>query len=137
MSIQFPILATGRRKSAIAQVKIIKGTGVVMINEKLDTIYLQENLSYSSLIKKPFQLLKEEKNFDANQFDIFVKVSGGGLAGQTDAIKLGIARACSLLNESYRTCLKKEGFLTRDSRAKERKKYGLKKARKAPQYSKR
>lgn len=127
--------ATGRRKSAVAEVKLIPGNGNIIINGKSKTEYFQENSAFLLAIEAPLIHLNLQKNFDAN-----VIVYGGGLAGQADAIKLGIARAVCKLNTSHKTALKQTdstSFLTRDARCKERKKYGLKKARKAPQYSKR
>lgn len=132
MSDKFPILATGRRKSAVAQVKLLEGTGQFSINGKTGFAYLQQNASSFLEIQVPFNLLGLQK-----KYDLVVKVEGGGLLGQAEAIKLGIARALCALEPSYRSSLKSRGLLTRDSRCKERKKYGLKKARKAPQFSKR
>jgi small subunit ribosomal protein S9 len=122
----------GRRKEAIAQVILTSGTGDLIINEKSGTLYLQNNLSYLQKINNPFLLLGIEK-----QFNIKIKTAGGGLTGQTDAITLGIARALTKLDLKNRSILKTAGLLTRDARIKERRKYGLKKARKAPQFSKR
>jgi small subunit ribosomal protein S9 len=127
---------TGRRKCSIAQVRLMKGAGEFIINGKPAIAYMQENPSCILSIQAPFELLKLQNNFKT-----IVKVRGGGLMGQAGAIKLGVARAlCEIeknLENSYRSSLKSQGFLTRDSRCKERKKYGLKKARKAPQFSKR
>jgi small subunit ribosomal protein S9 len=125
-------IGVGRRKSAIAQIKIIRGNGEFIINGKLGLTYMQENPSFLLTIQAPLDLLGLQKNYT-----IIAKVNGGGLAGQADAIRLGVARALCLLEESYRGSLRIKGFLTRDSRTKERRKYGLKKARKAPQFSKR
>lgn len=122
----------GRRKQSIAQVILKPGTGKLTINKISGNSYLQQNLNYLRKINTVFVLLGIE-----NIYDINVKTSGGGLTGQTDAITLGIARALTKVDEDNRILLKKEGLLTRDSRIKERKKYGLKKARKASQYSKR
>ena len=122
----------GRRKKAIAQVILIPGNGKITINEKIGNIYLQENLNYIQKINTPLLLVGME-----NIYDIRIKTQGGGLTGQTDAITLGIARALIKLGEENRTILKTAGLLTRDARIKERKKYGLKKARKASQFSKR
>ena len=122
--------ATGRRKRASAQVRICSpGTGAIKINQVDAQQYLQGKFPN---ILKPFQLLQLE-----DKFDVFVRTQGGGLTGQADAIRLGCARALCLMNEEYRSPLKAEGFLTRNALKKERKKYGLKKARKAPQFSKR
>jgi small subunit ribosomal protein S9 len=122
----------GRRKEAIAQVILKVGNGKLTINEKSGSVYLQNNLNSLKKINSTFLLLGIENNYDVN-----IKTHGGGLTGQTDAIILGIARALTKLNPENRTILKPEGFLTRDARIKERKKYGLKKARKASQFSKR
>ena len=132
MSEQFKFKGTGRRKSAIAQVNLVKGTGQFLINGKSGLEYMQEDPSAILSIQAPLELLALQKNYDT-----IVKVQGGGLIGQAEAIKLGIARALCSIEKNYRTSLKIKGFLTRDARSKERKKYGLKKARKAPQFSKR
>nr|YP_010938198.1 ribosomal protein S9 [Meringosphaera mediterranea]WLD05711.1 ribosomal protein S9 [Meringosphaera mediterranea]WLD05879.1 ribosomal protein S9 [Meringosphaera mediterranea]WLD06099.1 ribosomal protein S9 [Meringosphaera mediterranea] len=122
----------GRRKQATAQVLLKVGTGKLMINGKPGELYLQENTLYLNKVNNPFEVLGIE-----NEYDVNVKAQGGGLTGQTDAIALGIARALTELNPENRTNLKSAGLLTRDARIKERKKYGLKKARKASQFSKR
>lgn len=129
---QILAMGTGRRKSAIAQIRLIRGTGEFVINGKSGIHYMQENPSFLLSIQSPLDLLGLQKNYD-----IIIKVKGGGLSGQAEAIKLGIARALCAFEGSYRTSLKTKGFLTRDARIKERRKYGLKKARKAPQFSKR
>lgn len=122
--------ATGRRKRASAQVRICSpGTGAIKINQVDGHEYLQGKFP---TILKPFQLLDLD-----DKFDVFVRTQGGGVTGQADAIRLGCARALCLMNDEYRAPLKAEGFLTRNALKKERKKYGLKKARKAPQFSKR
>ncbi len=123
---------TGRRKSAIARVRLIPGSGQLTINGKPGDLYLQFNPAYLSAAKAPLETLGLE-----NDYDILVKVEGGGLTGQSESIRLGVARALCQLDPDNRKPLKIEGYLTRDPRAKERKKYGLRKARKAPQYSKR
>nr|ANB40183.1 ribosomal protein S9 [Koshicola spirodelophila] len=175
---------TGRRKEAIAQVKIITGTGQFIINGLSFTSYFQQNprsvlsveaplqelqnlkhlenlpepSSVQSLLKKPYvdqkttvfqqsektedtileaPLSLEDSNNPLSNFDIIVKVRGGGLVGQSDAIKLAVAKAFCDLNPDVRKSLKDKRYLTQDSRIKERRKYGLKKARKAPQYHKR
>jgi small subunit ribosomal protein S9 len=128
----FIIKTVGRRKSATAQIQLKKGTGNFFINGKSANLYMQDNRSFLLAIQAPLELLGLQKTFQ-----ISVHVEGGGLAGQTEAIRLGIARALCFFDNTYRTNIKKKGFLTRDSRIKERKKYGLKKARKAPQFSKR
>lgn len=124
--------AVGRRKQAVAVVKIFKGTGRVSVNGKLVDDYFQNNENYSSNIKSPIDIISK-----LNDLDVDAKVMGGGLRGQADAIRLGVSRALVLMSEDFRTTLKKHGFLTRDPRKKERKKPGLKKARKSPQFSKR
>jgi small subunit ribosomal protein S9 len=123
---------TGRRKSAIARVRIVPGTGKLVINGKPGEEYLQGNPDYIAAAKTPLETLGLE-----NDYDVHVTAHGGGLTGQSDAIKMGAARALCQLDPENRSPLKKEGLLTRDPRAKERRKYGLRKARKAPQYSKR
>lgn len=123
---------TGRRKSSIATVRLVPGTGKLVINGKEGELYLQYNPGYLSSAKAPLETLGLE-----NEYDILVKAQGGGLTGQAESIKLGVARALCELDPENRKPLKIEGYLTRDPRAKERKKYGLRKARKAPQYSKR
>ena len=125
-------IGVGRRKSSIAQIKIIRGNGEFIINGKSGLTYMQENPSFLLTIQAPLDLLGLQKNYT-----VIAKVSGGGLAGQANAIRLGVARAICSLEESYRSSLRMKGFLTRDARSKERRKYGLKKARKAPQFSKR
>ena len=122
----------GKRKRAVARVSLIPGSGELIINKIPGEQYLQYNNNYINTIKAPLEKLKLE-----NMFNIKVIVKGGGLAGQTDAIQLGIARLLSKADKINRKKLKAQGFLTRDSRIKERKKYGLRKARKASQYSKR
>nr|AIT94195.1 ribosomal protein S9 [Marsupiomonas sp. NIES 1824] len=126
------IRAIGRRKSAVAQVKLSTGDGNMMINKKTITDYLQSNPVLISRIQTTLDTLDSPTTYD-----IEVQVSGGGITGQAEAIQLGIARALAGIDSSFRTVLKPKGFLTRDSRVKERRKYGLKKARKAPQFSKR
>ena len=123
---------TGRRKTAVARVRLVPGTGNIVVNGKPGDLYLQFNASYISGVKAPLETLGLE-----NEYDILVNAHGGGITGQADAIKLGVARALCELSPENRKPLKVEGYLTRDPRAKERKKYGLRKARKAPQYSKR
>ncbi len=123
---------TGRRKSAIARVRLVPGTGQLVINKRPGDDYLQFNPSYLMTTKAPLEVLGLE-----NDYDILVNVKGGGLTGQADAIRMGVARALCQLAPENRKPLKVEGYLTRDPRSKERRKYGLKKARKAPQFSKR
>jgi small subunit ribosomal protein S9 len=124
--------AIGRRKCAIANVSLFRGQGNFLVNDQIAENYFQYNLTYLKDIKSPLKKLE----FD-NEYQVIVKVFGGGLTGQASAIRLGIARALCKINLDNRPILKSEGFLTSDSRVKERKKYGLKKARKASQYSKR
>lgn len=123
---------TGRRKTSVARVRLIPGTGQFTVNGKPATDYFSHIPAYLEVIKAPLETLGLE-----NQYDVKVKAEGGGLTGQADAVKLGVARALCQLAPDNRQPLKTEGYLTRDPRAKERKKYGLHKARKAPQYSKR
>lgn len=122
---------TGRRKKSIARVRLVPGTGKVLINKSdLDTYFGLETLKV--IVKQPLVLTDTE-----GKFDVVCRVHGGGYTGQAGAIRLGVARALLEVDEEYRPSLKSAGFLTRDARVKERKKYGLKKARKAPQFSKR
>jgi small subunit ribosomal protein S9 len=140
LSEKLPIIATGRRKKAVAQVQLLHGTGQFTINGKDSVTYLQNNASSLFCVKAPFNLLKKAPFELLNlkkEYDLIVKVKGGGFLGQAEAIQLGISRALCEVKQIYRGALKQEGLLRRDSRSKERKKYGLKKARKAPQYSKR
>jgi small subunit ribosomal protein S9 len=125
-------LGLGKRKQAVARVFLLPGSGNLIINNISGNKYLQYNDTYLNTIWLPLKILNLTK-----QFDIVVLVKGGGLTGQTEAIQLGIARHLCKINIKNRKLLKAEKFLTRDARIKERKKYGLRKARKAPQYSKR
>ena len=125
-------IGVGRRKQATARVFLIPGKGNITINKKSGDRYLQYNETYLTAVWGPLETLRLEK-----QFDIIALVSGGGLTGQADAIQLGVARRLCEMDRENRLLLKPFGFLTRDARIKERKKYGLRKARKAPQYSKR
>jgi len=124
-------LGTGRRKEAIARVRIAPGTGQWKINDRTLDQYFP-NKVHQQLINEPFVTLGAEE-----QFDVVCRITGGGVTGQAGALRLGIARALILVDPDSRPALKRAGFLTRDARVKERKKAGLKKARKAPQYSKR
>ncbi|POM25352.1 30S ribosomal protein S9 [Actinomadura rubteroloni] len=126
-----PAAGTGRRKQAIARVRIVPGTGKWTINGRTLDQYFP-NKVHQQIVNEPFVLLGLE-----DQYDVLVRVSGGGTTGQAGALRLGISRALQFSNIDYRPALKKAGFLTRDARVPERKKAGLKKARKAPQYSKR
>ena len=122
---------TGRRKKSIARVRLISGNGKITVNNKdLDEAFGVETLKV--IVKQP---LVATNSLD--KFDVIAKVTGGGISGQAGAVRHGIARALLEANAEYRPTLKSAGFLTRDARMKERKKYGLKKARKAPQFSKR
>ena len=123
---------TGHRKNSIARVRVIPGSGKVVINGINGDLYLQFSPNYLQVSKSPLSSLGLE-----NKYDLYINAEGGGLTGQTEAIRLGLARALCKLNPENRIALKFEGYLTRDSRRKERKKYGLRKARKAPQFSKR
>jgi len=125
-------ISIGKRKQAVARVFLIPGEGNLIINKVSGNKYLQYNDSYLNTVWEPLTVLNLEK-----QFDIITLVKGGGLTGQTQAIQLGVARQLCKMDNQNRAILKPFGFLTRDSRIKERKKYGLRKARKAPQYSKR
>jgi len=122
----------GRRKSATARVRLYKGKGTVTINDKPVSEYLDGNKTLIAEVTDPLALVNKQKDFD-----ITVKVKGGGTAGQVDAIKLAIAKALTVGFSDLRSTLKKAEFLKRDSREKERKKYGLRKARKKEQFSKR
>ena len=123
---------TGRRKSSIARVRLVEGTGKITVNDKdLNEYFGAETLKV--IVKQPLTVTNT-----VEKYDVICKVIGGGFTGQAGAIRHGISRALLQANETeYRPILKSNGFLTRDPRMKERKKYGLKKARKAPQFSKR
>ena len=122
---------TGRRKSSIARVRLIEGTGKITINGKdIEEFFGLETLKV--IVRQPLTVTNTN-----TKYDVIATVKGGGFTGQAGAIRHGIARALNEANSEYRPALKTNGFLTRDSRMKERKKYGLKKARKAPQFSKR
>ena len=123
--------AIGRRKRSVAKVTLINGTGKITVNGK----DVNEYMPYETLVMDLIQPL--ELTDTLNKFDIEINVKGGGFSGQTGAIRLGIARALMLVNGENRPVLKTSGMITRDARIKERKKYGLKKARRAPQFSKR
>ena len=132
LSFQKNQIGLGKRKKSIARVFLIPGEGNLIINNISGENYLQYNANYLNMVWSPLKQLNLDK-----QFDIIALVKGGGLTGQTEAIQLGIARLLCKMEKQNRPILKPFGFLTRDSRIKERKKYGLRKARKAPQYSKR
>lgn len=122
---------TGRRKTSVAQVRLLPGNGKFTVNGRdIDEYFNYETLKI--VAKSPLEITDT-----TNSFDVIVKVVGGGFTGQAGAVRHGIARALLEVDPEYRSVLKKAGFLTRDPRMKERKKYGLKKARRAPQFSKR
>ncbi|MGN0506471.1 MAG: 30S ribosomal protein S9 [Lachnospiraceae bacterium] len=122
---------TGRRKSSVARVYLVPGTGKVTINKRdMDEYFGLDTLKL--IVRQPLVLTE-----NADKFDVLVTVRGGGFTGQAGAIRHGISRALLQADSDYRPALKKAGFLTRDPRMKERKKYGLKAARRAPQFSKR
>ena len=122
---------TGRRKSSVARVRLVEGSGKITINGKdIDEFFGLETLKV--IVRQPLTVTNT-----ASKYDVICTVKGGGFTGQAGAIRHGIARALNEANQEYRPALKSNGFLTRDPRMKERKKYGLKKARKAPQFSKR
>ena len=122
---------TGRRKSSIARVRLVEGKGAITINGKNIDEYLGTD-TLKVIVRQPLTTTNT-----TDKYDVICSVQGGGFTGQAGAIRLGIARALLEANGEYRPVLKAAGFLTRDPRMKERKKYGLKKARKAPQFSKR
>ena len=122
---------TGRRKKSVARVRIYPGSGAITINGRdIDEYFGLDTLKL--IINQPYGVTGTE-----GKFDIVANVKGGGMSGQAGAIRHGLARALLTVDENYRSALKKAGFLTRDPRMKERKKYGLKAARRAPQFSKR
>jgi small subunit ribosomal protein S9 len=123
--------ATGRRKEAIARVRLVPGSGVMTLNGRTLEEYFPTR-AHRMIVAGPLRIAGREKDFD-----VVARIEGGGVAGQAGALRLGIARALIELDPELRPALKKEGFLSRDAREKERRKYGLKKARKAPQFSKR
>jgi small subunit ribosomal protein S9 len=125
------IRATGRRKEAVARVRVIAGTGQFTVNGRTLDSYFPDKV-HQQLIKEPLVRLER-----VEAYDVVATVTGGGISGQAGALRLGLARVLTEAELDSRPTLKKAGFLTRDPRVKERKKYGLKKARKAPQYSKR
>ena len=122
---------TGRRKSSVARVRLYQGTGKITINDRdIDDYFGLETLKL--IVRQPLALTETDE-----KFDIVCRVSGGGVTGQAGAIRHGLARALNKMDPDMRPALKKAGYLTRDPRMKERKKYGLKAARRAPQFSKR
>jgi small subunit ribosomal protein S9 len=128
---QTPSAATGRRKEAVARVRITPGTGQFELNGRALDDYFPTR-AHRMIVVEPLRVAGHEKDLD-----VVAKITGGGVSGQAGALRHSIARALVELDPSLRPALKSEGLLTRDSREKERRKYGLKKARKAPQYSKR
>ena len=124
--------AIGRRKESTARVRLMDGSGTFTVNEKEAPVYFPRIGDLQDILRA-FNAVGQ----DANKYDITVKVSGGGVTGQTEAVRLGLARALVLLNGDWTSALRKNGLLTRNPRVKERKKPGLKKARKAPTYTKR
>lgn len=131
MAVQQYYAAVGRRKSSVARVRLVPGTGEIVVNGKPAEQYFGGE-TWTAQIREPFHLVNQLGRFNTD-----VKVLGGGLNGQAGAIRMGVARALVESDETLRPVLRKGGFLTRDARVKERKKYGLKRARKAPQYTKR
>ena len=130
-SVKTVFYGTGRRKKSIARVRLVEGTGIITVNGKnLDEYFGTEVLKV--IVKQPLTATNTTA-----KYDVIAKVVGGGFTGQAGAIRHGIARALNEANSEFRPTLKVNGYLTRDPRMKERKKYGLKKARKAPQFSKR
>jgi small subunit ribosomal protein S9 len=123
---------TGRRKSAVARVRLVPGSGSVSVNGRPAEDYFGGRAILQATVQQPLVLTET-----ANQYDVVVKVVGGGTSGQAGAVRHGIARALARSDDELRPALKQAGFLTRDARVKERKKVGLKRARKAPQYTKR
>jgi small subunit ribosomal protein S9 len=124
--------ANGRRKSAVARVRLYPGGGDITINGKPATEYFGGRIQHQSMIAHPLRLTNT-----LDQYNVIVNVKGGGVSGQAGAVRHGIARALTVADGDLRTPLKRAGLLTRDARVKERKKPGLKRARKAPQYTKR
>ncbi len=125
------VQSTGRRKGAVARVRIRTGTGKILVNQR-DVANYFPSKAHQMILSEPLRLTNTDE-----VYDIDVSITGGGVSGQAGALRLGIARALVELDPETRPTLKKAGFLSRDQREKESKKYGLKKARKAPQYSKR
>ena len=128
---QVQYMGTGRRKTSVARVRLVAGSGNIVVNGQPVEEYFTTPVQ-QTIVKQPLEATKT-----AGKFDVIVKVEGGGMSGQAGAVRHGIARALLKADETLRPILRKYGFLTRDPRMKERKKYGLKKARRAPQFSKR
>jgi len=123
--------ATGRRKNAVAKVRLVPGGGKITVNQKDHKEYFNRE-ALTTMILEPLKLTNTD-----TAYDVVAQLKGGGITGQAGALRHGISQALLEINDEYRSILKPEGFLTRDSRIKERKKFGLKKARKRPQFSKR
>ena len=123
--------ATGKRKNAIAKVRLVPGEGKIMVNLKDYKDYFHRDV-LAVMVTEPLKLTNTD-----SAYDVIAQIKGGGISGQAGALRHGISKALLEINEEFRSILKPEGFLTRDSRIKERKKFGLKKARKRPQFSKR
>ncbi len=131
MAAEIQVYATGRRKESVARVWVAPGSGRILVNDKpLESYFPMKTLQ--TVVSQPLAVAET-----SGKYDVKATVEGGGIAGQAGAVRHGIARALSRADSTLRIPLKKAGFLTRDSRMKERRKYGLKKARKAPQFSKR
>ena len=124
--------AVGRRKESTARVRLVSGSGTFTVNDKEAAVYFPRLGDLNDILRS-FTAVGQE----ANKYDVTVKVNGGGTTGQTEAVRLGLARALVMINGDWTSALRKNGLLTRDARVKERKKPGLKKARKAPTYTKR
>jgi len=124
--------AVGRRKESTARVRLADGSGTFTVNEKEAVVYFPRIGDLNDILRS-FDAVGQ----DAKKYDVTVKVMGGGVTGQTEAVRLGLARALVMINGDWTSALRKNGLLTRDARVKERKKPGLKKARKAPTYTKR
>ena len=124
-------IATGRRKEAVARVRVVPGSGTFSLNGRTLDEYFPAR-AHRMIVASPLRLVGREKDYD-----VIARIEGGGVSGQAGALRLGIARALIEMDPELRPQLKKEGLLSRDAREKERRKYGLKKARKAPQFSKR
>lgn len=131
MAAQLQYQGTGRRKNAVARVRIVAGNGNYTINNRVMSEYFGKK-TLEMIVQQPFEITET-----LGKYDLIARVHGGGTTGQAGALRMGIARALLKADESLRPALKRAGFLTRDPRMKERRKYGLKKARKAPQFSKR
>lgn len=129
---QVQYYGTGRRKHSVARVRLVPGEGKIVVNGQDFDEYFRNSITLKQIVKQPLVVTGTE-----GQYDVLVNVHGGGFSGQAGAIRHGISRALLEVDPEFRPVLKRGGFLTRDARMKERKKYGLKKARRAPQFSKR